>query len=36
MYKQALTDPENQPSQFGTVTIEYMEQQMKRQTDSKE
>ena len=28
MYKQALTDPENQPSQYGTVTIEYMEQQI--------
>jgi hypothetical protein len=28
MYKQALTDPENQPSQYGTVTVEYMEQQI--------
>ena len=36
MDKQALTDPENQPSQYGTVTIEYMEQQIKRQIDSKE
>ena len=35
-YKQALTDPENQPSQYGTVTIEYMEQQIKHQIDSKE
>ena len=24
----ALTDPENQPSQWGTVTIEHMEQQV--------
>ena len=23
--KQAITDPENQPSQYGTVTVEYME-----------
>lgn len=23
--KQAITDPENQPSQFGTVTMEYMQ-----------
>jgi len=28
MYKQALTDPENQPSQYGTVTLEYMEHQI--------
>ncbi len=25
---QAITDPENQPSQFGTVTIEYMKRQI--------
>ncbi|WP_407976911.1 hypothetical protein ACJKIH_14990 [Brucella pseudogrignonensis] len=25
---QAITDPENQPSQFGTVTVEYMGQQI--------
>ena len=30
VYKQALTNPENQPSQFGTVTVEYMEQQIER------
>ena len=26
---QAITDPENQPSQYGTVTVEYMKQQIK-------
>ena len=30
IYLQAITDPENQPSQFGTVTVEYMEQQIER------
>lgn len=25
---QAITDPENQPSQFGTVPVKYMEQQI--------
>lgn len=28
MYKQALTDSENQPSQYGTVTVQHMEQQI--------
>lgn len=35
MYKQALTDPENQPSQFGTVTVEYMEQEINRRINNK-
>jgi hypothetical protein len=26
--RQALTDPENQTSQYGTVTVDYMEQQI--------
>lgn len=26
--KQAITDPENQPSQFGTVTMEYMQREI--------
>jgi hypothetical protein len=26
--KQAITDPENQPSQFGTVTVDYMQRFM--------
>lgn len=26
--KQAITDPENQPSQFGTVTMEYMQSEI--------
>ena len=26
---QAITDPENQPSQFGTVTLEYHQEKMK-------
>jgi hypothetical protein len=27
---QAITDPENQPSQFGTVTLEYHEEKIKQ------
>ena len=26
--KQSITDPENQPSQFGTVTMEYMQREI--------
>jgi len=26
--RQAITDPENQPSQFGTVTMEYMQREI--------
>lgn len=26
--KQAITDPENQPSQFGTVTMQYMQREI--------
>jgi hypothetical protein len=29
--KQAITDPENQPSQFGTVTLEYMQREVAAQ-----
>jgi hypothetical protein len=32
---QAITDPENQPSQFGTVTVEYMEQEINRRINNK-
>jgi hypothetical protein len=30
---QAITDPENQPSQFGTVTLEYHEEKIKQWED---
>jgi hypothetical protein len=30
---QAITDPENQPSQFGTVTLEYHQEKMKQWED---
>jgi hypothetical protein len=30
---QAITDPENQPSQFGTVTLEYHQEKMKMWED---
>lgn len=32
---QAITDPKNQPSQFGTVTVEYMEQEINRRINNK-
>ena len=35
IYLQAITDPENQPSQFGTVTVEYMEQEINRKINNK-
>jgi phosphoglucomutase len=31
---QIFTDPENQPSQYGTVTIEYMEEQIKAEREA--
>lgn len=30
---QAITDPENQPSQFGTVTLEWHEKEMRSRID---
>jgi len=31
--KQAITDPENQPSQFGTVTVEYMQREIEAERE---
>ena len=31
--KQAITDPENQPSQFGTVTVEYMNREIEAERE---
>ena len=32
--KQAITDPENQPSQFGTVTLEHMQREVTAERDA--
>ena len=33
-YMQLFTDPENQPTQFGTVTVEYMQREIEEEREA--